>query len=75
LWIGIRKLEVSRKLIQPTTSVKKLQTLVIKLDVQLKNELRIVNRIKTIIFKSLERNIIALANASKGFESVKGPMD
>jgi hypothetical protein len=55
--------------------VKKLQTLVIKLDVQLKNELRIVNRIKTIIFKSLERNIIALANASKGFESVKGPMD
>jgi hypothetical protein len=54
--------------------VKKLQTLVIKLDVQLKNELRIVNRVKKIRFKSLERNIIALDNASKGSESVKGLM-
>jgi hypothetical protein len=65
---------VSRKLIHPITSVKKLQTLVIKLDVQLKNELRIVNRVKKIRFKSLERNIIALDNASKGYESVKGLM-
>ena len=54
--------------------MKKLQTLVIKLDVQLKNELRIANRVKKIRFKSLERNIIALDNASKGSESVKGLM-
>jgi sugar diacid utilization regulator len=61
---------VSRRLIQSTIDVKKLQNLVSKINIHLKNE-RIINIVNVTRVKYLENKMITLSNPAKRSENIK----